>query len=77
MAEIGHNLMIRYGLSRAATATEAAAWAKRVQELMAAGYTPAQAGDTAAQAILPGYQTRHYASEGDTVEMLLQRLNNK
>jgi len=77
MAAIGHNLMIRFGLSRAATEAESAAWAKRVRELIAAGYTASRAGETAAAELLPGYQSHVYASEGDTVEMLLQRLNDK
>ncbi len=77
MAAIGHNLMIRFGLSRAATEAESTAWANRVRALMAAGHGSATAGEQAAAELLPGYKTRKYASEGDTVDMLLQRLNDK
>lgn len=77
MAAIGHNLMIRFGLSRAATEAESTAWANRVRALMAAGHSSTRAGELAAAELLPGYQSHVYASEGDTVEMLLQRLNDK
>ena len=77
MAAIGHNLMIRFGLSRAATDAESTAWANRVRVLIAAGNSASRAVELAAAELLPGYKTHFYASEGDTVEMLLQRLNDK
>lgn len=77
MAEIGHSLMIKYGLSRRATPEEGKAWAELTQTLIRAGISKDRAGQQAAAQLLPGYNTHVYASEADAIEMLLNRANEK
>lgn len=69
--------MIAYGLSRRATDEEAAHWARITETLIRDGVPKAQAGHRAAAQVLPGYNTHKYASEADTIEMLLQQIKDK
>jgi len=75
MANVGHELMIRYGLSRAATPSESDRWVALTQQLIRQGVGRDEAGRRAADLILPGVGTRFYASESDTIEMLLRKAN--
>jgi hypothetical protein len=77
MADIGHELMIKYGLSRAATRDEQQRWAEATQNLIRQGVAANEAGERAAALILPGYNTHFYASEADAIEMLLRRASDK
>lgn len=77
MADIGHSLMIKYGLSRQPTKAEGDRWAQEVESLKRQGVSAEEAGRRAAQAILPGFKTKIYASEGDTVESMLLKVKDK
>jgi len=77
MADIGLNLKIKYGLSRDATAVETRNWYQLVESYRRSGYSLEESGELAARSILPGYRTRVYASEADTIEMLLDQAKNK
>ena len=73
MASITHDLMIRFGLSRAPTESEADRWVELTRTLIRQGVAQTDAGHRAAVQVLPGVGTRVYASESDTIEMLLRK----
>lgn len=73
MADITHELMIRYGLSRRPTVAEADRWTETTRSLIRQGVSGNDAGHRAATQILPGVGTVVYASESDTIEMLLRK----
>lgn len=77
MADITHRLMIKYGLSRAPTQAESNQWVQLVEALIAQGVPREEAGRRAAAQLLPGFETHVYASEADTLEMLLNRVKDK
>lgn len=77
MANIGHELMIKYGLRSAPNETLSDQWVQRVQALINQGISAEQAGATAARQLFPDYETCKYASAADTIESLLGRARNK
>ncbi|MDZ4693422.1 hypothetical protein [Terricaulis sp.] len=77
MADIRHALMIKYGLGRQPTQAESDIWFVEVEKLKRQGVSSEEAGRRAAQAQLPGFKSKIYASEGDTVETLLLRVRDK
>ena len=77
MADITHNLMIKFGLSRRPTQEESDRWVATTNVLISQGYTREEAGRRAAVQILPGVGTKFYASEADTIDTLLDKAKDK
>lgn len=77
MADIGHNLMIKYGLPRAPSQDLIDRWIRTTEALIQQGHEREIAGSAAAKQIFPGFQTHMYASEADTIESLLGRARDK
>lgn len=77
MADIGDNLRIKFGLINNPTAAQQASWASVTEALIRQGSTPADAGWAAAKQVFPDFRQRVYLSEGDTIEFLLRRVNDK
>ena len=72
MADIDRRLKIKYGLTRDPSPLERKRWAELTDAFIRQGFTREEAGERAAAQSLPGYQTFFYASEADTIEMLLR-----
>lgn len=77
MADITHNLMIRFGLSRRPTQAESDAWVQLTDALIRQGVSAKDAGLRAAYQTLPGPGTKVFASQADTIEMLLNKAKDK
>jgi hypothetical protein len=77
MADIGHGLMIKYGLAHQPSSERAQEWARLTRLLMDRGVGREDAGARAAQQLFTDYRTRYYASEADTIEMLLRQASEK
>ena len=77
MADAGHRLRIKFGLINEPSQQGQASWAAVVSLLVSRGYSAADAGEMAAKQLFPDYRQRVYASEGDTIEMLLRRIQDK
>lgn len=77
MSDLGHSLMIKYGLRGAPSEELCNLWAREVRKYIAKGYDRERAGDLAASEVFPSYNTHVYASEADTIEMLLQQVADK
>lgn len=71
MANIGHQLMIKYGLGSAPSQALADLWLSRVQALKASGHNDEEAGRLAAKQTFSDYETHKYASVADDIESLL------
>lgn len=70
---IEHGLMIKYGLRGHPSPAQIERWVAEVERLIAAGVASEEAGERAASAIFPSYNTCIYASEADTITSLLGR----
>jgi hypothetical protein len=77
MADISHKLLIKYGLAENPTREKTEEWVKLTEELIRSGYQKEQAGTEAARKIFRDFKTRFYASEADTIEMLLHEAAKK
>lgn len=77
MADISHSLMIRFGTSRQPTAAETNQWIQLTEALIRQGVSSKEAGQRAAAQVLPGTGTRVFASQADTIEMLLSKAKEK
>lgn len=77
MASIAHKLLIKYGLAHTPTETQALEWTQRTQRLIQLGVAQDAAGEQSAKALFPDYRTRIYASEADTIEMLLREAGRR
>ena len=77
MASIAHKLLIKYGLAHTPTETQAEEWVHRTQRLIQLGTDPDAAGAQSAKALFSDYHTRAYASEADTIEMLLREAGKR
>lgn len=77
MADAGHQLMIKYGLARAPSEEKVAQWARLTRQYIDTGEPREAAGAAAAKQLFPDYNTRHYASEADTIEALLRAVEGK
>lgn len=73
MADIGTRLRIKYGLENNPTAAQQARWAEVTRSLIRQGYTANQAGTAAAKTLFADFERMIYASEADTIEMLLRK----
>jgi hypothetical protein len=77
MASIGHGLMIKFGLGQEPSPERADEWARLTRELIRQGTSQDAAGDQAAKRLFTDYKTRYYASEADTIALLLQQAGDK
>lgn len=77
MADIGDQLRIKYGLSSNPSLELQKHWAAVTDILVGQGHPREQAGRMAAKQIFVGFDSIVYASESDTIEMLLDRLRDK
>lgn len=64
-------LRIKYGLPDNPTPQMVDSWRAQTERNVSQGYTKDAAGRNAAAYVFPGFETRVYASEGDTVDTLL------
>ncbi|AYM81036.1 hypothetical protein G6L67_07660 [Agrobacterium tumefaciens] len=74
MADTKHALRIKYGLRNAVTDAQAIRWGELTRQNIRAGQSGEAAGANAARTIFPDYKTAVYASEADTIEMLLREI---
>ncbi|ESY26331.1 hypothetical protein X751_00085 [Mesorhizobium sp. LNJC395A00] len=72
VASIGHALLIRYGLGVQPSAERQQEWARLTRQYIRDGQTADRAGENAAKYLFSDFHTRVYASEADTIEMLLR-----
>jgi len=77
MADIGHALMVKYGLPRQPSKTDADRWASEVEELTRQGVQADEAGRRIAKALFPGFETMKYASHADTIAALLAKVRDR
>ena len=77
MADIGNGLRIKFGLTAVPTRDQQARWESVTNSLVAQGYSPSEAGRFAARRVFPDFERNVYASEGDTIEMLLRQIADK
>lgn len=77
MADVGDRLRIKFGLRDNPTVERQKFWAEVTERLVTQGYTRDQAGRMAAQQVFADFNSMVYASEGDSIEMLLQRIRDK
>lgn len=74
---VAESLRIKYGLDRLPTDLEVAEWQRVTENLIREGEPVEKAGHLAAQYCLPGYQTRVFKTEADSIEALLRALAQK
>lgn len=77
MADVGNNLRIKFGLRNNPSIEQQRQWANVVDLLVKQGYSLDLAGQMAAKQLFPDFGQMVYASEGDTIEMLLQRIRDR
>lgn len=77
MASIGHGLMIKFGLAHQPSPEKADEWARSTRDLIRQGLSQELAGEQAAKRLFTDYRTRVYASEADTIALLLQQAGDK
>lgn len=77
MANIGHSLMIKYGLRAAPEQAKIDQWVKRTEEYINKGHDPEDAGRKAAKDIFPDYDQFKYAAQADTILALLAQARNR
>lgn len=71
MANIGHKLMIKYGLPEAPSDDQIALWKERTTTFIQQGYDREESGKASAKLTFVGYETHVYASEADDIVALL------
>ncbi|PBC00710.1 hypothetical protein CK220_29810 [Mesorhizobium sp. WSM3860] len=72
MASIGQALLIKYGLGTQPSPERQQEWARLTRQYIKDGQPPDRAGENAAKVLFRDFHTRVYASEADTIEMLLR-----
>jgi hypothetical protein len=77
MADIGNRLKIKYGLGQTPTRDQQSIWATATYNLVAQGYSREDAGRLAARQLFADFGRNVYASESDTIEMLLRQIADK
>jgi hypothetical protein len=77
MADISQSLLIKYGLANRPSQGQTQEWALLARQYAREGANSEVAGERAAQALFRDYRTRHYASQADTIEMLLREIDKK
>lgn len=73
MADIGHKLFIRYGLTTAPTLAQQREWVSMTRAMIRQGSPAEMAGRAAARHLFLDFERMVYASEADTIEMLLRK----
>ena len=76
-SDISHALMIRFGLPSSPDDDLIRLWFKEADSLIKQGYTKQNAGEKAASKVFPGYNTRVYEAQADTIESLLDQAGSK
>ena len=76
MANIGHRLMIKYGLPNAPSSDLITRWRTVTNSLIGQGFSAESSGRSAAKQIFPGFETRFYASEADDIVTRLDAAGN-
>lgn len=76
MADIGHQLKIKYGLAQNPSPDSVLRWQRLTKSLIGQGVPSEDAGLRAARQMFPDFQTRYYASEADTISYLLDQLGD-
>lgn len=77
MAEAGDRLRIKYGLEANPSAQQQKEWASLARGYLQAGRSSEAAGREAAVKVFVGVDRIVYASEGDTIEMLLRQIEDR
>lgn len=77
MANIGHSLKLKYGLASEPSKAMADRWYALTLRYISEGENSASAGSKAAAYLFPDFNTRHYASEADTIEALLREASGQ
>ena len=77
MADVGDRIRIKYGLRNNPSLTQQQQWAAVVERLVSQGHSREEAGRMAAKETFSDFDSLVYASESDTIEMLLQRIRDK
>lgn len=72
MADGADRLRIKYGLRNQPTSRQVRDWADLTRKYISQGVSQEGAGDAAARSLFIDYRTTVYASEADTIEMLLR-----
>ena len=74
MADAAHGLRLKYGLNDAPSLSRVHEWADLTRQFIKQGMSPEAAGHAAAKHLFRDYRTTVYASEADTIEMLLREV---
>lgn len=74
MADAAHGIRIKYGLSNSPSLSQVQEWARLTREFVRQGLSPEAAGHAAAKHLFRDYRMNVYASEADTIEMLLREV---
>ena len=77
MADIGLQLMIKYGLDGEPDQTKVSEWVAKVDKYTSLGYPDEQAGNIAAKAVFPDYGKCKYASQAENLSTLLDLAKRK
>ena len=77
MANAGNRLMIKYGLGHEPTSDRVNEWARLTRQYINQGMSREAAGTAAAKHLFRDFNTHFYASESDTIEMLLQQVGER
>lgn len=77
MADIGHQLMIKYGLRGAPSSELSDRWVQLTESLIRQGNSAESAGRIAASQLFPDFETHVYASEADAISSLLDAARDR
>ena len=77
MANISHNLFIKYGLRNTPTEDQIRLWISITETLISSGHDPEIAGNAAAKQVFPDYNSCVYCSQADTIAALLAGAKQK
>ena len=77
MANLPHELMIRFGLASPPTEELAQRWADKTRERINQGIDSEKAGEEIAHELFPDCGTHVYLAQSDTILMLLSRAEER
>jgi|tagenome__1003787_1003787.scaffolds.fasta_scaffold13410062_1 hypothetical protein len=77
LASAAQSLRIKYGLRNDPSEFQVRAWAELTRDFIKRGVNRDKAGEQAAQKLFVDYRTHVYATEADTIEMLLLQAERK
>lgn len=75
--EVSRKLQVKYGLTSEPTTTQVTAWVALTRANMSDGTESELAGEIAARYLFADYRSRVFATEADTLEMLLNEAEKK